>query len=354
MSCTLCDTCCDVSCALCRLAESATDQDNSNVFFPSESAPTPQLSLCLHSILDSYCRCTPPLPPSPPRPVTPPQSPGHTPSWKKAPPTEAVVQERAANRRPSSRRSSKARLSRAGGKLPRHRHRDRKAAPCVTVRTDTIDSRVVAALSPEKNHVAKPANPSPSRDLQVNKSHRMASAKKARLSAGKAVFLSPLPHKMSYVALVDALHKASRPNQTPLLPPPSCSASDPCPTTSPPTQHSHPVFLDHFSSLASHSLPQSFTRPPSPPPSSLPVSLPLSLYSTAVRRRAALSDHNYTPMDSVPGSLPLSLPRSLLPPSPCVCSVHRLTFCSTCNSLYHGSCSHGNLCPTCTQRQTLT
>ena len=45
----------------------------------------------------------------------------------------ASRQERAASRRPSGRRSSKARLSRAGGKLPRHRHRDRKAAPCENV-----------------------------------------------------------------------------------------------------------------------------------------------------------------------------------------------------------------------------
>ena len=40
----------------------------------------------------------------------------------------ASRQERATSRRPSGRCSSKVRLSRAGGKLPHHRHRDRKAA----------------------------------------------------------------------------------------------------------------------------------------------------------------------------------------------------------------------------------
>ena len=45
----------------------------------------------------------------------------------------ASRQERATSRRPSGRCSSKVRLSRAGGKLPHHRHRDRKAAPCENV-----------------------------------------------------------------------------------------------------------------------------------------------------------------------------------------------------------------------------
>ena len=167
----------------------------------------------------------------------------------------------------------------------------------------------------------------------------------------KSSFLSPLPHKMSYSSLIDALHKASRHCRTPSL----VVTSDP----SMPTQHSHSVFLDHFSTFSSVSVPSAFLS--SLPAQPLVVSLPSSFLNNLLRHRAVLSEHNYTPFSSDPrkNSLQLSLPRSLLP-SPSLSrhlscsSSRRLTLCSTCNSLYHISCSQGNLCPTCSLTRTKT
>ncbi|CAI8043400.1 hypothetical protein GBAR_LOCUS24074 [Geodia barretti] len=189
---------------------------------------------------------------------------------------------------------------------------------------------------------------SPSSRKPVTSRNHLVLSNKNRISS-RSSFLSPLPHKMSYTALIDALHKASRNNNTSwalhLYANPANSDVSPLHV-----QHTNSVFHDHFSTLASPSVPSAFL-------SSYPlvVSLPLSLHTNLLRQRVVLSDHNYTPLtsDSQPASLPLSLPRSLLPSPPphtlSSCSSRKLALCSTCNSLYHLNCSHGNLCPSCTR-----
>ena len=318
-------------CVCCRLA--AVDEDE-QMFFPSE--PVGPLSQYLHAILDGYHSisslisvpptstiATPPLPSSP----------------LSSEDRKVLTKTKASSKVGGTRRSSKvSRPSRPGGK----EKKERKPA--------------VEPPSPEKNHVARP-HPSPRSSLSrvVGRNHQMTAKKPRTAGKGGSMYLSPLPHKMSYSSIIEALHKASRPHKSlPHQTPHPCSTD---PSSSPPTLHSHPVFLDHFSTLHAHSVPTEFlSSPPPSPPAALLVSLPRSLHAVAVGHRAALSDHNYTPIVSdPPPTLPLSVPRSLLPlPSPCLCSSHKFTLCSTCNSLYHVNCSHGNLCPTCTRKPALT
>ena len=295
------------------------------MFFPCEPVGDEPLSLCLKAILSGYRSRLPP--PSPP-PLPPPPS------------QPAPVSEEKKNVVP--------RPKPASAELVKMRPAPR-GQQSTTVKTATVRRASVAV----NNRHLKPLS-----KKNVIRNHQVLSNKNEITS--RAMFLSPLPHKMSYAALLSALQKASRHNHTTALRP-----SSPTPFT--PTPHSHPVFLDHYSTLHASSVPEAFLSSPpsssSPPPSTpLLLSLPRSLHTAVLAKRAVLSDHNYTPIPSHPSqpTLPLSLPRSLLtsssssppPHTSCVCTSRRLTLCSTCNSLYHVNCSHGNLCPSCVVSRT--
>ena len=296
---------------LCRLSEVVTEREEESVFFPCDSDD--HTSQCLCAILEGYqshAQATP-LPPSPPVPPPyPPPSKTAT-AGRNVASTKQKVKPRV---RPAVRRTEKQRKQ---------------------------------LMSLEKNNRHKPI----ARKLGGN--HLVLFNKK---TSDRCTYLSPLPHKMSYVTLLDALHRASRHHTTPVTGPTTISPS-------PLITHTHSVFLDHFSTLHADSVPVRFlTSLPSPPSSELVVSLPRYHYTALCASHAILSEHNYTPLNPHPPTLPLSLPRSFLPPPPPhlathssqECVAYKLTQCSTCNALYHGNCSHGNLCPSCTRRHALT
>ena len=318
---------------MCRLAETEMEREggsDAQIFFPHE--PTQPLSQCLTSILAGYHPAPPPpltTLPSLPLTTSPPP-----PTGKPSPPERTA---RAAPRSSGSRRSVKSRPDRSVGlRSAAHRVGGRK-------RGEPGQTHQPLHIPHGRNHSTAPPPPTPRPHLN----HSIPSHK---TRAEDCMYLSPLPHKMSYAALIEALHKASRSHKPPAPPPSTCD-----PTPSLPTLHSHPVYLDHFSTLHPHSVPLSFFPAPPPTPPSFLVSLPRSLYTSAVSQRAAFSDHNYTPINpDPPPTLPLSLPRALLSSSSsCVCSSQKLMFCSSCNSLYHLNCSHGNLCSSCTGRPSL-
>ena len=273
------------------------------IFFPCD--PNPPFSQCLSAILSGYHSKS--VPPSPSPPLPGPSHPAH----------QRMVPEETGRLNNSSKRSGK----------PQTLHSQPPSTP--KTKREALQSRNCSRL------------PSPAKRAP-GKNHLVLCNKK---KVNKSMFLSPLPHKMSYAALIDALHKASQQSSPHHL----AVTSDP----SPPAQHSHSVFHDHFSTLRASSVPTCFLSSP------LLVSLPRSLLTNLLRQRAISSEHNYTPFTSDPHlkSLPLSLPRAFLPSSPpshssAACSSQRLTLCSTCNALYHLDCSHGNLCPSCTMPRT--
>lgn len=312
-------------------SRSVETADTASTFLPSTDSPTAaQQAKCLHSILDNYpTEVVRPLsPPAAPPPVT-------TSSPHPKPPPAAPPNQTAAPAKPS-----------------RHRVKDHNHEK------GRLHHGAVVVPHPGKNHLMKRPTHHPPQ-LKLSKvTHPLPPAKRMKPSSSSAannrgMYLSPLPHKMSYTSLVEALHKASRgKTQSCSVIPQEHRLPDPHPTSSPPLPHTHPVFLDHFSSLDRRNVPQEFASPP-PLMTSLLVSLPRDVFTASVQLRASAADHNYTPVDSNCMSLKLSVPRSLLP-SPCVCSGDPLLFCSICASLYHSSCSHGNLCARCAHRQLPT
>ena len=275
------------------------------VFFPS-SESEPHLTHCLSAILTGHQ-----LPPPPPSPD----------SATQAPPSPDLMKHDKQKTVPEVKPPPSAPRQPTHWEKPRPHTNSALSLPSRTKR------EVLAKLSPGRR--------------LAGRNHQIRHTKSA--------FLSPLPHKMSYAALIDALHKASRQN-TPTTPNVNSDLSLPPP-------HSHSVFLDHFSTFAAHSVPLEFISHPHTPSSTpsppLLVSLPRSLHTDILQHRAFHSDHNYTPLtsDHCLATLPLSLPRLCVPTetphSSVSCSSRRLSLCSTCNSLFHLSCSHGNLCPSC-------
>ena len=316
-----------VACAHCPCpSRSAEPADAASTLLPSTDSHT--TAKCLHSILDNY-------PTQAVRPPSPPASPPHLP-----PVTTSSPQPKPPPAAPPNRTVAPAKPNR--NRVKDHDH-------------EKVRLHRAAVVVPHsgKNHLMKrPAHPP---QLKLSKvSHPLPPAKKMKPSSAnnRGMYLSPLPHKMSYTSLVEALHKASRGKaQSSSAAPQAHPPPDSHITSSPPPPHTHPVFLDHFSSLDRRNVPQEFAS--SPQMTSLLVSLPRDVFTASVQLRASAADHNYTPVDSNCMSLKLSVPRSLLP-SPCVCSGDPLLFCSICASLYHSTCSHGNLCARCAHRQLPT
>lgn len=273
------------------------DEDDETMFFPHDSD---YLSNCLHAILNGY-------------------QPRHTTS--QSPPLSATSVTNVEKKLLS--KPSTSFVNEKGRPLPRYNKQTISKRPTTGI---TINNKHFKSLINKKGFI---------------RNHHVLSNKN---QSNRSMYLSPLPHKMSYAALIAALHKASRNTTTTTK-----RSYTPTPSSSS-TLHNHSVYLDHFSTLHASSVPMTFLSPSS----SLIVSLPRSLHTTLLIQRSIQSDHNYTPLTA---TLPLSLPRSLLmtssstiPSSPHtfnLCFSQRLTLCSTCNSLYHVNCSHGNLCPSC-------
>ena len=287
------------------------------VFFPSYPDTSHPLWLCLTAIMDGYQSAPPPPPP-----------------------------------KPSSGEKNTETVPRSGRDDDSHAKSRSRSRPAATRPRKTAAAGGVAGGGREQKQQLNNRNnrhrPAPARRVARSSRNHLVLVKTRR--AGGGMYLSPLPHKMSYSALLEALHKASR-----QPPPPSTLPSDQTPSPALTTLHTHPVFLDHFSTLHPHSVPADFLSPPS----SLLVSLPRSNYTAVLAHRAILFEHDYTPVScGPPPTLPLSLPRSLLSPhsphTPAQCSSNKLTFCYTCNSLYHENCSHGNLCPSCLTKPAVT
>ena len=128
--------------------------------------------------------------------------------------------------------------------------------------------------------------------------------------AAKSMFLSSLPHKMSYASLIDALHKASQhtTNKTKVSLAPLAESQDHL-------AHAHSVFHDLITPPSDLTM----CHPPSSPLSLL-ISLPRHLLDTVLSQRYILTEHNYTPLTS-------DLHRAPLPPS--ARQAHSLSACSS-------------------------
>ena len=156
-------------------------------------------------------------------------------------------------------------------------------------------------------------------------------------------FLTRLPAKMSYQEILQTLISASASN--PDVPPSNLSHLS---TYSPPFQHTHSVFHDHYALLSKEHVPIDFCFRVA----SLPLSVPLDFYSACLRAKAVSREHSYAKLWNSPHpkakSFTLSLPRSLLRNrNGCVCDGKPWVFCTTCHSLYHSNCTDSTLCPTC-------
>ena len=197
-------------------------------------------------------------------------------------------------------------------------HIEAKPAPKPTTQNNCIPNRRTHQLSCKLRKTMKASKQKP-----VVK--RLGS-----IHTRKAYQLTPLPPKTPFQTLLLALAQSSQPN-----PPPT-----PTKYVAPPA-HPHPVFHDHFALLSAEHVPDEFSAPIT----NLLVRLPRTLYATCMQGRVVTRDHCYTGLPDT-ASLKLSVPRSLLRTT-CVCSGAPLVFCSMCHALYHISCTHRSLCPSC-------
>ena len=204
----------------------------------------------------------------------------------------------------------------------------------------------VAQSSPVKHVEMKPVpKPAPQNNFIPNrKAHQLSCklkktmkaskqktvVKRLGIHARKAHQLTPLPPKTPFQTLLLALVQSSQPH---LPPSPSHYVTPP--------PHTHPVFHDHFALLSAEHVPEEFCAPIT----NLLVRLPRTLYATCLQGKTVTRDHCYTGLPDTT-TLKLSVPRSLLRTT-CVCSGAPLVFCSMCHALYHISCTHRNLCPSC-------
>lgn len=143
-------------------------------------------------------------------------------------------------------------------------------------------------------------------------------------------FLTTLPATFSYNSLLLSLRQDSK--TSPSSSPPSSQQYPPAPP------HKHAVYHDHFALLSARHVPDEFSEPVT----SLLLSIPREHHTTCIQCRTTRLDHSYAGL--TPPSLSVSLPRSLLA-TECVCNGEPLTYCSLCQSLYHGACTRQ--CPGC-------
>lgn len=221
-------------------------------------------------------------------------------------------------------------------------------------------SKIIEQLRLNSQHVhAKPSSPS-SFSSPVGPGH-------VRANSGQ--FLTRLPPRTPYQALLLALSQASKPSKVPAVPFPPKQQQQQQPYISLPTTtaHTHSVFHDHFALLSEPHVPSEFCLPLT----SLSLQYPIDIYTSCVRSRIARAEHSYAkPPNTSPNgeargrgedstnaqqlNLKLSLPRSLLQTNDaCGCDRGALVFCSQCQSLYHNVCSTSTLCSTCVTLKSL-
>ena len=295
-----------VHCALTTIGNKSTTKSTGE-----RGKPRRTLSLCSaypHSLLTTY-RCRDAVAPTPPPYYPSPSIPPHLLASLKAIQANYGVsshQDRFPPPSPPAAQSSTA------------NHVEAKPSPKPTPQNNCIRNRRTHQLSCKLRKTMKASKQKP-----VVK--RLGS-----IHTRKAYQLTPLPPKTPFQTLLLALAQSSQPN-----PPPT-----PTKYVAPPA-HPHPVFHDHFALLSAEHVPDEFSAPIT----NLLVRLPRTLYATCMQGRIVTRDHCYTGLPDT-ASLKLSVPRSLLRTT-CVCSGAPLVFCSMCHALYHISCTHRSLCPSC-------
>lgn len=254
------------------------------------------------------------------------------------------------------------------------------ASGVVGVASSAVRKVSTKGLATSKNSVDKLKASKIIEQLRINSQHPPSSTSSSSSSLSSksqlsGQFLTRLPPRTPYQALLLALSQASKPGKAP--PPPYATPLPP--PSAPSAQHTHSVFHDHFALLSSPHVPLEFSTPVT----SLSLQLPLDLYQACVCARIARVEHSYAKASDEAVSrgeaggmreegesvapppagaidrlnLRLSVPRSLLGTNGGGCNEGcdkgALVICSRCQSLYHNTCTQSTLCTTCTTLQSL-